>query len=125
VVEDYVAAGKRYLEIVGPSNAYLDELNGAIERRQFSELRSTTARASDMSSREAKDFQRYPSWPKAVEKDIDVLARGLLLEADYYNSVAKAGSLGDADAVGLPTYPKGYDNAPVLIRAALGLPKRG
>jgi hypothetical protein len=124
VVEDYQAAGREYLRIVKIGNDLLSDTNAAFESNNLARINAASARFSRAMTQESRGFQRYDSWPKSVQPDIASLARGCLLDADYYNSMARANSIDVVNAVESPEYPKGYENAPVLIRAALGLPKR-
>jgi hypothetical protein len=69
-------------------------------------------------------FRRYASWPKEVSHNISLMVEEDLLLADFYHALSRASSIAEYNATAYPELPKGAASAPVLVRAALGLPKR-
>lgn len=123
-VEDYKAAGKRYLAIVKDANALLTQLNEMSDYLDYTAYQDIYAKSSQARSAEAKAFRQYAYWPREVKANILLLAQSDDLWADTYNQLANAKSSSEFYAISSPTVPKGSDNAPVIIRSALGLPKR-
>jgi len=124
-VEDYVAAGHRYLQIVAPTNKLIEQLNALSAYASYTVYKPICAKLSVALSKEAKQFRRYAYWPREVEKYIAVLAKANVLRADFYNQLGNADSSAEFAAISSPDLPKGADNAAALTREALGLPKRG
>lgn len=123
-VEDYGAAGKRYLEIVKAGNALITQVNEMSDYLNYTAYQAISAKLSKARTAEAKAFRQYAYWPREVKANIELLAKSSDLSADMYNQLANAKSESAYFAVDAPVEPKGADNAPALIRAALGLPKR-
>lgn len=123
-VEDYKAAGRRYLSIVGPTNKLRDELNAADAGTNLERFTVVAARLSKAETLEVKRLRGYAYWPREVKPSIALLAQSGVIWADYHNRLSHADDFDDAYAISWPKDAKGADNAPALIRAALGLPKR-
>lgn len=123
-VEDYKAAGQEYLAIVAPYNKILNEYDKLPDFGTFTIFQASRAKMSKALTRQARRLRAYPYWPQEVKASIELLASSNILEADHDNRLARAKSQSEWNEIAFPDLPKGAANAPVVIRAALGLPKR-
>jgi hypothetical protein len=121
-VEDYKAAGRKYLQIVAPLNKLIDEYNTLTT--DFGRARELAKKMSTESTKEARQLRKYAYWPQEVKSAVDLLAKRCILEADYYHQLANTKTTAEFLGLDYPETSKAADNAPVVIRAALGLPKR-
>ncbi|HWJ09400.1 MAG TPA: hypothetical protein VNS46_08495 [Nocardioides sp.] len=124
-VEDYKAAGKRYLAIVTPANNLLDKWDEVnVDGVDVTDIQKLSRELSKAYTKEARNFRDYAYWPAEIQQEIELLARGSVLRADFYHRLAKAESIAEGNELAYPSGPKGAATAPVVIREALGLPKR-
>jgi hypothetical protein len=123
-VEDYKAAGKRYLAIVKHANSLIEQLNGMSDSLDYTAYQGLHAELSKVQSAQAKAFRQYAYWPREVQANIALLAQSDDLWADTNSQLANADSADEYYGIPYPRGPKGADNAAALVRAALGLPKR-
>jgi hypothetical protein len=122
-VEDYKAAGSRYLAIVEPVNRLLDQYN-ALSDTDFTGFKALVPKLSKAETVQARQFRAYAYWPREVQGYIALLVKMDILDADYWNLSAHSKNWADANSISAPDLPKGADNAAALTREALGLPKR-
>lgn len=123
-VEDYKAAGRRYLAIATPANKALDAWDAAAESNDLTRYKAASAKASRAKTIAARQFRAYAYWPREVKGYIALLAKSATLYADFYNRLAHVKTIAETYAISWPELPKGANNAAALTRAALGLPKR-
>lgn len=131
LVEDYKAAGVKYLEIVGRSNRALAQLQSALDAEDGSAdaFRRSSAAAEKLSSaytRAAKEMRAYQGWPRQVRGDVEALVKTNVVVADAYHQMAAADDVPKWDTIyneAEQTMLEGGRYA-AAIREALGLPKR-
>lgn len=122
-VEDYRAAGRRYLAIVAHYNELVDQYD-ALGDTDFAGFKALTPKLSQAASVQSRAFRAYAYWPREVRHYISLLIQEDILDADYWNLVAHADDFAEANSISLPKLPQGAENAAALTRDALGLPKR-
>lgn len=123
VVEDYEAAGRRYLEIVEEGNQISTQWNNAAGF----ELARETAFARDKAQAELKmveDLRAYRHWPADVQDWVLGLAEVATRSADYNTQLSQARSEDEWDDVPSPGDDDWHDELVVRIRDLLGLPPR-
>jgi hypothetical protein len=127
LVEDYKAAGAKYLAIVAKPNKAIDELNNLLDAgASLSSLKKQAALLSAGMTQEAKDFRAYRGWPRAVAPVVEELAKASVVDADHFHFMSQVNSidewnqqLADANA---NSNSEGASAA--RARDLLGLPKR-
>jgi hypothetical protein len=127
LVEDYKAAGARYLAIVAGGNKAIDRLNDMIDAgASQAALRVQAEAVSKAISKQAKDFRAYRGWPREVATIVADLARQDVVEADNFHMRAQSRSVEEwnqiAEQLNAAPDVGGADAA--RIRDILGLPKR-
>lgn len=133
LVEDYKAAGARYLKIIKPYNAALTANNKAINAynasnsgSRFKAIRRTDAAYSTAAGKSAKELRAYKGWPRSVARAIEALAKTQVLEADGLNILSKATTVDERNSL-FAMYGDANDQGgkyAAEIRETLGLPKR-
>lgn len=127
LVEDYKAAGAKYLQIVGPGNKTIDKLNALIDAgASLSALKQQAEMVSKAQSKESKDFRAYKGWPREVAQDVADLAKQSVVIADTYHMLSQSRSFEEwnqTSTADSAAEDAGSGDA-ARIRDALGLPKR-
>ena len=76
LVEDYKAAGAKYLAIVAAGNKAVNKLNSLIDAdASLSKVRKQAAVLSHAYTQQAKNFRAYKGWPREVAPVIAELAK--------------------------------------------------
>lgn len=127
LVEDYKAAGAKYLAIVTPGNKAVDKLNNMIDAgASQSALRKQAEVLSKAYTQEAKALRAYKGWPREVAPVVADLAKQSVLASDDFHMRAQSRSVAEwnqiADQGNAAALASNSDAA--RIRDMLGLPKR-
>ncbi len=127
LVEDYKAAGAKYLAIVAAGNKAVNKLNSLIDAdASLSKVRKQAAVLSHAYTQQAKNFRAYKGWPREVAPVIAELAKACVLDADDFHMRSQARSVDEwnqqADAANASA--RTGDSAAARARDLLGLPKR-
>jgi hypothetical protein len=132
-VEDYKAAGDKYLALIKPYNKALTAMNDAVDAYNVSNsesarrrLKTADAALSTASSKAAKDIRAFKGWPERIAGTVEALAASMVIEADALNQMSKANSIDDRNELWTgfsDAQASGTPNA-IEIRDVLGLPKR-
>lgn len=132
-VEDFKAAGAKYLELIGPYNDAITANNDAINdynetnsSADQQRVRTTDAALSKTAEKTAAALRSYKYWPQVTTKPVNEMARTLVLEADALNQMSKASSIEERNVLYdsfINPHLEGTRSA-VALREALGLPKR-
>ncbi|WP_406832820.1 hypothetical protein ABEG17_08360 [Pedococcus sp. KACC 23699] len=126
-VEDYKAAGAKYVAIVGPGNKAIGKLNNLIDAgASLASLKEQVAAVSAAMTQEGNAFRAYKGWPRAVAPVIEELAKASVVDADQYHLMSQVSSFDEwnqrNDETNSNTYAEGA--AAARARDLLGLPKR-
>ena len=131
VVEDYKAAGKKYLELVAPTNTAIIATNAAGSAydgsdSSFRALKRAAGAQSTAFTEAARRFRNYPGWPRKVAPTINSFIKGLVIEADSYNLMSKAATIEEFDSylADIRDDQSAGSSDAAALREALGLPKR-
>jgi hypothetical protein len=127
LVEDYKAAGARYLAIVAPGNKEVDKLNSLIDANaSLAALKKEAAALSKAYTHQATNFRAYKGWPREVAPVIADLAKQCVLDADDFHMRSQARSFQEWNdqASSTETSTAAGASAAARARDLLGLPKR-
>ena len=127
LVEDYKAAGAKYLAIVAGGNKAIGKLNNLIDSgASLASLKKQVAVVSAAMTQEGKAFRAYKGWPRAVAPTIEELAKASVVDADQFHLMSQVSSFEEwnqrNDEANQNTYAEGA--AAARARDLLGLPKR-
>ncbi len=131
VVEDFKAAGEKYLALIAPVNKTIVATNAAGDAYDGSAaslkaLKNAAGRQSEALSKAAKELRAYPGWPREIAATVESFAKHAVVEADGYSLMSKASTLEEFD-IYLSEIRDEQSAAyaeVAAIREALGLPKR-
>ncbi|WP_460968321.1 hypothetical protein [Pedococcus soli] len=133
IVEDYKAAGAKYLAIISELNGTINASNDAVNAYNANNssaneraVRATDAAESSAAGSAAKALRAYKGWPRQVAPIVEAMAKSLVLESDALNLMAKAAGIDERNAL-YPMADSAHlegNKAAATIREALGLPQR-
>jgi hypothetical protein len=127
LVEDYKAAGAKYLQIVGPGNKSIDKFNSLINSgASLAALKKQAEVLSKEMTKEVKAFGAYKGWPREVAPVIADLAKQDVLDADNLHMRSQSRTFAEWNQLadeGEAANNAGSADA-ARIRDILGLPKR-
>lgn len=127
LVEDYKAAGAKYLAIVAKSNKQVEKLNTLLDAdSSLAEVKKQAAALSAAYSQAAKEMRAYKGWPRAVAPVIADLAQASVIDADHFHLLSQVRTLDEWNQESEATYDQARAGGDVAARARdlLGLPKR-
>lgn len=127
LVEDYKAAGAKYLAIVAGGNKANQKLEDLIDAgASQAALRVQAEAISKALSKQAKDFRAYKGWPREVAPIVADLAKQTVVDADNFHMRAQSRSVEEWNAIADPwiAAPDVVGADASRIRDILDLPKR-
>ncbi|WP_460933720.1 hypothetical protein [Phycicoccus ginsengisoli] len=126
-VEDYKAAGAKYLAIVANPNDAIGKLNDLLDAgAPLSTVKNQAAVISAGMTQEAEDFRAYTAWPRAVAPVIEQLAKDSVVDADHYHLMSQAHTIEEWNQQAADANANADVEGAAAARARdlLGLPKR-
>lgn len=127
LVEDYAAAGAKYLSIVAAGNQANTKLNNMIDAgASQAALKKQAEVISKAFTKQAKLFRDYKGWPREVAPVVADMAKQTVIDADNFHLRSQSKSVTEWNEIadsGNAAANAASDDA-ARIRDILGLPKR-